>query len=107
MLLLTWFYWPSRTEPLGVPVVTVWYRWDQTASLSGRTQLSPSPAPILVQTPTSPVASVYVGNIFLMFGSVSSNFSISKAQGKYCLITLMSARSLLLVYSGVYHFSHV
>lgn len=44
--------------------------WD-TAALS--------PAPLLSQTSASQIDGIYIRNIFLVFGSVKTNFSISKA----------------------------
>lgn len=73
-------------------------------SLIGLGTTVPQPG---TQTSLPQIDSVYVVNNFLTFGSVRTNFSISKAWWKYSLITPVPVCSLLFVYSEVYHFSHV
>lgn len=73
-------------------------------SLIGLGTAVPQPG---AQTLRPQIDSVYVVNNFLTFGSVRTNFSLSKAWWKYSLVTPVPVCSLLFVYSEVYHFSHV
>lgn len=52
---------------------------DSLGPAHGVDTVVPNPAPFLAQISAPQIDSIYVRNIFLMFGSVKTNFSISQA----------------------------